>query len=120
MLVMIALALIVVVAAAYTLASVGMNMSALTMTKMALEMPAMAMKPVDWSISYALIIFLMWCLMMVAMMVPSAAPMVLIHAAIGRKQEDADRSLRHRDSLCGLPGRLDGFQRCCHSRPVGT
>ena len=92
MLVMIALAVIVVVAAAYTLASVGMNMSAITMTKMAIEMPGMAMKPVDWSTSYALIIFLMWCLMMIAMMVPSAAPMVLIHAAIGRKQE-VDRPL---------------------------
>jgi predicted metal-binding membrane protein len=91
-LVIIALAAIVVVAAAYTLASVGMAMSAITMTKMAIEMPGMVMKPVDWSTSYALIIFLMWCLMMIAMMVPSAAPMVLIHAAIGRKQK-ADRPL---------------------------
>ena len=41
MLVMIALVVIVVVAAAYTLASVGMNMSAITMTKMDIEMPGM-------------------------------------------------------------------------------
>src|SRR5262245_19192139 len=59
-LLIIALAAIVVVAAAYTLASVGMAMSPITMTKMAIEMPAMAMKPVEWSTSYALIIFLMW------------------------------------------------------------
>ena len=91
--VMIGLALVVVVAAAYTLAGVGMNMSPLTMTRMAIEMPGMAMQPVGWSAGYAFVIFLMWCVMMVAMMVPSAAPMVLIHAAIGRKQENADRTL---------------------------
>jgi predicted metal-binding membrane protein len=93
MVVMIGLALVVVVAAAYTVAGVGMNMSALTMTRMAIEMPGMAMQPVGWSAGYALVVFLMWCVMMVAMMVPSAAPMVLIHAAIGRKQEKADRPL---------------------------
>jgi len=91
--VMIGIALVVVVAAAYTLAGVGMNMSPLTMTRMANEMPGMAMQPVGWSAGYAFVIFLMWCVMMVAMMVPSAAPMVLIHAAIGRKQENADRPL---------------------------
>jgi predicted metal-binding membrane protein len=93
MVVMIGLALVVVVAAAYTVAGVGMNMSPLTMTRMAIEMPGMAMQPVGWSAGYALVVFLMWCVMMVAMMVPSAAPMVLIHAAIGRKQEKADRPL---------------------------
>ena len=93
MVVMISLALVVIVAAAYTIAGVGMNMSALTMTRMAIEMPGMAMQPVGWSAGYALVVFLMWCVMMVAMMVPSAAPMVLIHAAIGRKQEKADRPL---------------------------
>jgi predicted metal-binding membrane protein len=91
--VMLGLALVVVVAAAYTLAGIGMNMSALTMTRMAIEMPGMAMQPVSWSAGYAFVVFLMWCVMMIAMMVPSAAPMVLIHAAIGRKQGDPDRPL---------------------------
>jgi Predicted metal-binding integral membrane protein (DUF2182) len=91
--VMIGLALVVVVAAAYTLAGVGMNMSPLTMTRMTVEMPGMAMQPVSWSTGYAFVVFLMWCVMMVAMMVPSAAPMVLIHATIGRKQDKADRPL---------------------------
>src|SRR6478609_8738214 len=91
--VMIGLALVVVVAAVYTLAGVGMNMSPLTLTSMAIEMPGMAMQPAAWSAGYAFVVLLMWCVMMVAMMVPSAAPMVLIHAAIGRKQENADRTL---------------------------
>jgi predicted metal-binding membrane protein len=91
--VMIGLALVVGMAAAYTLAGVGVNMSALTMTRMAIEMPDMAMQPVGWSAFYALVVFLMWCVMMVAMMLPSAAPVVLIHAAIGRKQDKVDRPL---------------------------
>ena len=90
---MIGLALVVFVAAVYTVAGIGMNMSALTMTKMAIEMPGMAMQPAVWSIGYGLVIFLMWWVMMVAMMVPSAAPLVLIHAAIGRKQEKAGQPL---------------------------
>jgi predicted metal-binding membrane protein len=91
--VIISLALVVVVAAAYTLAGVGMNMSALTMTRMAIEMPGMAMQPVGWTPGYALVVFVMWCVMMIAMMLPSAAPMVLIHAAIGRKHENASGQL---------------------------
>jgi predicted metal-binding membrane protein len=93
MVVMISLVLVVVVAAAYTLVGVGMNMSALTMTRMAAEMPGMAMQPVGWTAVYALVVFLMWCVMMIAMMLPSAAPMVLIHAAISRKHEKAESPL---------------------------
>src|SRR5262245_8733923 len=91
--VMFGLGLVVLIALAYIVAGIGMNMSALTMTKMAIEMRGMAMQPVAWSASYALLIFLMWWLMMVAMMLPSAVPMVLIHAAVGRKQEKANRAL---------------------------
>jgi predicted metal-binding membrane protein len=91
--VVIGLGLVVFVAATYTVAGIGMNMSALTMTRMAIEMPGMAMQRANWSIGYGLVIFLMWWVMMVAMMVPSAAPMVLIHAAIGRKQEKAGQPL---------------------------
>jgi predicted metal-binding membrane protein len=91
--VMIGLGLVVLGAAVYVAAGIGMTMSAVTMTRMAVEMPGMAMQRSAWSIGYGLLIFLMWWVMMVAMMVPSAAPMVLTHAAIGRKQEKADRPL---------------------------
>src|SRR5262245_57130250 len=40
---------------------------------------------VTWTPGYALLMFSMWWLMMIAMMLPSAAPMVLLHAAITRK-----------------------------------
>jgi predicted metal-binding membrane protein len=91
--VMAGLTLVVLIAAVYTVTGVGMNMSALTMTRMAVEMPGMAMRAAEWSAGYALVVFLMWWVMMVAMMVPSAAPMVLVHAAIGRKQAKAGRPL---------------------------
>jgi predicted metal-binding membrane protein len=91
--VMAGLALVFVVAAAYTLAGSGTGMSAIGMTRMAIEMPGMAMTPMPWSPGYALLIFLMWWVMMIAMMVPSAAPMVLIHAAVGRRQKEAGAPL---------------------------
>ena len=37
----------------------------------------MLMPPPSWSVSYAAITFAMWSIMMVAMMIPSAAPIIL-------------------------------------------
>ncbi len=39
----------------------------------------------SWDVSYFWMMFLMWAIMMVGMMVPSAAPMILIYAAVARK-----------------------------------
>ena len=47
-------------------------------------MPEMMMPPEPWSAGYLLPAFAMWALMMVAMMLPSAAPMILLHARIDR------------------------------------
>ena len=41
----------------------------------------MLMAP-DWSAGYAVVIFLMWAIMMMAMMLPSAAPAILLTAAL--------------------------------------
>jgi len=49
------------------------------------SMPDMLMSPITWTPGYALVLFSMWWLMMIAMMLPSAAPMVLLHAAVTRK-----------------------------------
>ena len=87
------LALVVVVASAYTVFGIGMQMSALTMTQMAIEMPGMMMQPAPWSLTHAVLVFLMWWVMMIAMMLPSAAPMVLLHAAIARKRAATPRPL---------------------------
>ncbi|HUS53388.1 MAG TPA: DUF2182 domain-containing protein [Thermohalobaculum sp.] len=48
-----------------------------------------ALKP--WSTVDFALMFVMWAVMMIAMMTPSAAPMILLHAAIIRKRPEADR-----------------------------
>ncbi len=93
LIVMAGLAVVVLVAAWYTVAGIGMSMSALTMTRMAIEMPGMMMAMAEWSLPYAVLVFLMWWVMMVAMMVPSAAPAILIYAGAARKDKGVDRPL---------------------------
>lgn len=41
--------------------------------------------PAAWSLDYAIIMFFMWLIMMVAMMLPAATPMILLHAMVNRK-----------------------------------
>jgi predicted metal-binding membrane protein len=50
----------------------------------------------EWSVSYAVLIFLMWAIMMMAMMLPSAAPAILLAAALMRQ--------RGRNGILGLTG----------------
>jgi predicted metal-binding membrane protein len=45
----------------------------------------MLMAP-EWSVSYAAVIFLMWAIMMMAMMLPSAAPAILLAATLMRQR----------------------------------
>ena len=45
----------------------------------------------SWSASSLLPLFLMWAVMMIAMMLPSAAPMLLTFAAVARNRQRADR-----------------------------
>ena len=48
----------------------------------------MAMSP-EWTPAYGLVVFLMWAVMMVAMMLPSAAPVTLLVLSIARKRREA-------------------------------
>jgi predicted metal-binding membrane protein len=48
---------------------------------------AAMMRPTVWTPSYAVLMFFMWWIMMVAMMLPSASPMVLLFARIQRSQK---------------------------------
>jgi predicted metal-binding membrane protein len=68
---------VVALAWAYLFAGAGIDMS---MADMPMDMP------MPWSPSYAALMFVMWWVMMVAMMVPGAASMVLLFTAIKRKQ----------------------------------
>jgi predicted metal-binding membrane protein len=80
--------MLLVLAGLYTVFGVGMRMSALEMTAMSgmRDMPGAA-KPGAWSAGYAALVFMMWWVMMAAMMLPSVAPTVLLHAALLRMGE---------------------------------
>jgi len=73
----IGLAAAVALAWAYLAAGAGIDMS----------MAGMPMDPMPWSTFDAALMFAMWWVMMIAMMVPSATPMVLLFTAIKRKQQ---------------------------------
>jgi predicted metal-binding membrane protein len=49
------------------------------------QMPGMQPQLNVWSIGYLLPTFVMWTIMMVAMMLPSAAPMILLFARVSRR-----------------------------------
>jgi predicted metal-binding membrane protein len=111
-----ALIAVIVAAWAYILLGAGMGMTAFEMTggmtgEMAppfdasgdLDMPddmnmpddmamgdgmAMAMAPTAWTPGYAVLMFFMWWIMMLAMMLPSASPMILLFARFNRSQRD--------------------------------
>lgn len=79
-----ALAVIVGLAWGWLLSGAGMEMSAVAMTAMA-GMDGWLMAPAVWTPGYAALIFAMWWVMMVAMMLPSAAPMLLLFARVQRQ-----------------------------------
>jgi len=49
-------------------------------------MDSMAMAEAPWTPAYAFSVFLMWAIMMVAMMLPSATPMILLYAGVASRQ----------------------------------
>ncbi len=100
-----AMVAIFVIAAIYTVLGVGMPMSALEMTLaegmaspqsnmasgtgMAEQGMAMMMMPAAWSGRSAVLVFLMWWVMMIAMMLPSVASVVLLYTALIRRGGNA-------------------------------
>ncbi len=44
----------------------------------------------DWSVNYWAVMFVMWWVMMAAMMLPSASPMILLFSTINTKRQDRD------------------------------
>jgi predicted metal-binding membrane protein len=53
--------------------------------------PMTSMEPQVWGPGYATMMFIMWTLMMVAMMLPSATPMILLYAAVTRSRAGPGR-----------------------------
>jgi predicted metal-binding membrane protein len=70
----------------------GTDMTAIEMTRMA-GMDGWMMQPAVWTPAYAVLMVSMWWVMMVAMMLPSAAPMLLLFARINRNEKAAGSPL---------------------------
>lgn len=81
--VVVALALVTLLAWAYMLSGAGMDMGEGSMDHMNMQMA--------WSAGYAALVFLMWWIMMVAMMLPSASPTILLFAKINRERRQAGK-----------------------------
>lgn len=64
--------------------AIGTSMGLPTSNAMGQAMVAMA-TPADWTWAYAFLMFGMWWVMMIAMMLPSAAPMILLFALVNRR-----------------------------------
>src|ERR1700720_3299950 len=78
------LAVVVTMAWAWLLVGAGIDMEEMDMGggQMMLMLP-------EWSLGYGLVVLAMWAVMMVAMMLPSAAPVTLLVASIARKRAAA-------------------------------
>lgn len=82
---------LIALSATYTIAGVGMEMSAIQMTFGGMMGEAtMAMNaPGVWGAKKAMLVFLMWWAMMIAMMLPSAAPTILLYRSLLRRTRAA-------------------------------
>ncbi len=78
------LTFVVVVAWGYLLTGAGVEMAMMDMGGGQM----MAMMP-EWTPAYGLVVFAMWAVMMVAMMLPSAAPVTLLIASLAKKRREA-------------------------------
>lgn len=87
-----AVMLLVAVAGAYTVLGVGMSMSAIDMTSMANSMTKPMVMTAHWQPVNWVLLFLMWWIMMVAMMTPSAVPLLMLFTAVKRQGQDGHRA----------------------------
>ncbi len=83
-----ALIIIILIAWYYVLAGAGtgMNIWAMTTWQFPPQTTLQSM-PQQWTIHYSLLMLIMWWVMMIAMMLPSATPMVLLYARVYRQAQ---------------------------------
>jgi len=80
------MAVVVAMAWGWLLLGAGMEMSAAAMTRMA-GMDGGMLRQAEWTPGYAALMFSMWWVMMVAMMLPSAAPVLLLFIRVNRRDK---------------------------------
>ena len=88
-----ALAAVTAIAWIWVVLGAGTGMSTIGMTRRSgmPDISGMMMEPATWTFGYAGLMFAMWWVMMVAMMLPSATPMLLLFARINRKERAGNR-----------------------------
>jgi len=97
----------------------GMDMSDFRMIPAGMGIMAPALSP--WSGMEFGFVFAMWVVMMVGMMTPSAAPMILIYARLGRQTAVADKPFAATGLVCRrVSSGLDRFRAGRDARPVGA
>jgi predicted metal-binding membrane protein len=84
------------------LAGAGTGMDPAAMSGWWLPMALPPAESWSWTPYYWVIAFLMWAVMMVAMMLPSASPMVLLYARVVRHAESQGRRLEARTSIAAF------------------
>jgi len=88
--VVVALVAVIAMAWVWILFGAGTGMSAMGMLAgPSADSMADMMAPAVWTVGFAGIMFTMWWVMMAAMMLPSATPILLLFARINRKQKAA-------------------------------
>lgn len=75
----------------WVVAGAGTGMSTVAMTTWQFPPPMRAPMVAHWSSGYAMNMLLMWWVMMIAMMVPSAAPVILLYARVYRFEQRLGR-----------------------------
>ena len=88
------------------LAGAGTGMSVVAMSGWWLPMSLPAGESWPWTPYYWLIAFVMWAVMMVAMMLPSATPMVLLYARVVRR---ADQQAASTEAPLSIPVFAGGY-----------
>jgi predicted metal-binding membrane protein len=88
-----ALAAVAAIAWIWVVVGAGTGMSTVGMTRRSgmPDITGMIMEPAAWTVGYAGLMLAMWWVMMIAMMLPGAVPMLLLFARVNRKERIADR-----------------------------
>jgi predicted metal-binding membrane protein len=97
--VVVSLCAVIIACWAFVLTGAGTGMSTFAMSSwsMAIGAPEALSRavatPVAWTPSYALTMIAMWWVMMIAMMLPSASPVILLHAKVSSAEGSAVPSI---------------------------
>jgi predicted metal-binding membrane protein len=85
-----------------------------------MDMPGMAMDAApEWSAGRVLLVFSMWWVMMVAMMLPAAAPVILLYATVSRASLPG-QPVATASFLGGYLGVWGLFRARCRARPCSA